>query len=93
MKTMRIGSSIINLEMMMDINCEQDSEGTIITVEYITAQKEYLVPEFFNPEMVALAIEKGIRESADFDLMGKLRALDRIYEGANIRGVRPDDSN
>lgn len=90
MLTMRIGSSIIHLNQILDLNCESDVEGTLLTVEYATAQKEYLIPDFFDPEMVAAAIHKGIRESEDFDLLAKLRALDRIYDG--IRGVRPDEN-
>lgn len=90
MKTMRIGSSIIHLNQMFDLNCIACNAGTIVFIEYPTATKEYFVPEFFDPEMVALAIEKGIRESEDFDLLAKLRALDRIWEGSNIRGVRPE---
>lgn len=91
MKTMRIGSSIVHLSQMVDLNCEQCADGTIITIEYLTSEKEYLIPDFFNPEMVACAIHKGIRESENFDLIEKLLALDRIYDG--IRGVKPDDSN
>ena len=34
MKTMRIGSSIIHLDPMYDINCEECDEGTIVRVDY-----------------------------------------------------------
>lgn len=81
MKTMRIGSSIIHLSQMLDLNCEACSDGIIVTIEYMTANKEYLVPDFHDPEFVAAAIHKGIRESENFDLLPKLRALERIYGG------------
>ena len=44
MKTMRIGSSIIHLDPMYDINCEECDEGTIVRIDYPHAEKEYLVP-------------------------------------------------
>ena len=44
MKTMRIGSSIIHLDAMYDINCEECDEGTIVRIEYPHVDKEYLVP-------------------------------------------------
>ena len=50
MKTMRIGSSIIHLDPMYDINCEECDEGTIVRVDYPHAEKEYLVPGFFVPK-------------------------------------------
>ena len=85
MKTMRIGSSIIHLGAMYDINCEECDEGTIVRVEYPHADKEYLVPGFFIPEIVAAAIQRGMNGEGGsldgFDLMTKLRALDRIYGG------------
>ena len=82
MKTMRIGSSIIHLTQMVDLNCEKcGDEGVLITIEYNHSEKEYLVPDFHDPEFVALAIHKGIRESENFDLLPKLRALERIYGG------------
>ena len=88
MKTMRIGSSIINLEQMYDINCEECDEGTIVQVEYAHANKEYLVPGFFVPEIVAAAIQRGMNceggSHDGFDLMAKLRALDRIYGGIRV---------
>ena len=88
MKTMRIGSSIIHLNAIYDINCEKCDEGTIVHVEYAHADKEYLVPGFYVPEIVAAAIQRGINGeggSADnFDLMAKLRALDRIYGGIRV---------
>ena len=88
MKTMRIGSSIIHLNSMYDINCEECDEGTIGQVEYPHANKEYLVPGFFVPEIVAAAIQRGMNgegSSPDgFDLMAKLRALDRIYGGIRV---------
>lgn len=43
MKTMRIGSSIIHLDPMYDINCEECDEGTIVRIDYPHAEKEYLV--------------------------------------------------
>ena len=85
MKTMRIGSSIIHLDPMYDINCEECDEGTIVRVDYAHAEKEYLVPGFFIPEVVAAAIQRGMNGEGgsldNFDLMAKLRALDRIYGG------------
>ena len=88
MKTMRIGSSIINLEQMYDLNCEECDEGTIVRVEYAHADKEYLVPDFYVPEIVAAAIQRGMNgeggSSDNFDLMAKLRALDRIYGGIRV---------
>ena len=88
MKTMRIGSSIINLEQMYDLNCEECDEGTIVRVEYAHADKEYLVPGFYVPEIVAAAIQRGMNgeggSSDNFDLMAKLRALDRIYGGIRV---------
>ena len=88
MKTMRIGSSIIHLGAIYDINCEECDEGTIVRIEYAHANKEYLVPGFFVPEIVAAAIQRGINNedgSPDgFDLMAKLRALDRIYGGIRV---------
>ena len=44
MKTMRIGSSIIHLDPMYDINCEECDDGTIVRIDYPHAEKEYLVP-------------------------------------------------
>ena len=90
MKTMQIGSSIINLSQMYDLNCSECEEGTIILVEYPRADKEYLVPEFYNPEMVAAAIKKGMNDGDHFDLMAKLRALDRIYDGISARRITND---
>ena len=88
MKTMRIGSSIIHLNAMYDINCEGCDEGTIVRIEYPHADKEYLVPGFFVPEIVAAAIQRGINNEGNsldnFDLMAKLRALDRIYGGIRV---------
>ena len=88
MKTMRIGSSIINLEQMYDLNCEECDEGTIVRIEYAHADKEYLVPGFYVPEIVAAAIQRGMNgeggSSDNFDLMAKLRALDRIYGGIRV---------
>ena len=84
MKTMRIGSSIIHLDAMYDINCEECDEGTIVRIEYPHANKEYFVPGFFIPEIVAAAIQKGMNDDNNFDLMAKLRALDRIYGGIRV---------
>ena len=88
MKTMKIGSSIIHLGPMYDINCEECDEGTIVRVDYPHAEKEYLVPGFFVPEIVAAAIQRGINNEGGshdgFDLMAKLRALDRIYGGIRV---------
>ena len=84
MKTMRIGSSIIHLNAMYDINCEECDEGTIVRIEYPHADKEYLVPDFYMPEIVTAAIQKGMNDSDHFDLMAKLRALDRIYGGIRV---------
>ena len=88
MKTMRIGSSIINLEQMYDLNCTECEDGVIVRIEYAHADKEYLVPGFFVPEIVAAAIQRGMNGeggSADnFDLIAKLRALDRIYGGIRV---------
>ena len=84
MKTMRIGSSIIHLNAMYDINCEECSEGTIVRIEYPHADKEYLVPDFYVPEIVTAAIQKGMNDADHFDLMAKLRALDRIYGGIRV---------
>ena len=85
MKTMRIGSSIINLEQMYDLNCAECEDGVIVQVEYAHANKEYLVPGFFIPEIVTAAIQRGMNceggSHDGFDLMAKLRALDRIYGG------------
>ena len=85
MKTMRIGSSIINLEQMYDLNCTECEDGVIVQVEYAHANKEYLVPGFFISEIVAAAIQRGMNceggSHDGFDLMAKLRALDRIYGG------------
>ena len=85
MKTMRIGSSIINLEQMYDLNCTECEDGVVVQVEYAHANKEYLVPGFFIPEIVAAAIQRGMNceggSHDGFDLMAKLRALDRIYGG------------
>jgi hypothetical protein len=81
---MRIGSSIIHLGAMYDINCEECDEGTIVRVEYPHAEKEYLVPDFYVPEIVAAAIQKGMNDADNFDLMAKLRALDRIYGGIRV---------
>ena len=88
MKTMRIGSSIINLEQIYDLNCTECEDGVIIRVEYPHADKEYLVPGFFVPEIVAAAIQRGMNgeggSTDNFDLMAKLRALDRIYGGIRV---------
>ena len=84
MKTMRIGSSIINLEQMYDLNCAECEDGVIVQVEYAHANKEYLVPGFYMPEIVTAAIQKGMNDSDHFDLMAKLRALDRIYGGIRV---------
>ena len=84
MKTMRIGSSIIHLNAMYDINCEECDEGTIVRIEYPHADKEYLVPGFYVPEIVTAAIQKGMNNGNHFDLMAKLRALDRIYGGIRV---------
>ncbi len=88
MKTMRIGSSIVNLEQMYDLNCEECDEGTIVRVEYAHADKEYLVPGFYVPEIVAATIQRGMNgeggSTDNFDLMAKLRALDRIYGGIRV---------
>lgn len=84
MKTMRIGSSIIHLDAIYDINCEECDEGTIVRIEYPHADKEYLVPGFFVPEIVTAAIQKGMNDGNHFDLMAKLRAFDRIYGGIRV---------
>ena len=84
MKTMRIGSSIIHLDAMYDMNCEECTDGTIVRIEYPRADKEYLVPGFYVPEIVAAAIQRGMNETDNFDLMAKLRALDRIYGGIRV---------
>ena len=88
MKTMRIGSSIIHLNAMYDINCEECDEGTIVRIEYPHADKEYLVPDFYVPEIVAATIQRGMNGLGgsldNFDLMAKLRALDRIYGGIRV---------
>lgn len=92
MKTMRIGSSIIHLDPMYDINCEECDEGTIVRVSYAHAEKEYLVPGFFVPEIVATAIQRGMNGEGgnldNFDLMAKLRALDRICGGIRVNETR-----
>lgn len=92
MKTMRIGSSIINLEQIYDLNCLECDEGTIVQIEYPHADKEYLVPDFFVPEIVAAAIQRGMNGEGgsldNFDLMAKLRALDRIYGGIRIDEIK-----
>ena len=94
MKTMRIGSSIIHLDPMYDINCEECDEGTIVRVDYAHAEKEYLVPGFFVPEIVAAAIQRGMNGEGgsldNFDLMAKLRALDRIYGGIRVDETRDE---
>ena len=87
MKTMRIGSSIINLDAIYDINCVEREKGTVVRAEYPHAVREYLVPGFFEPEIVAAAIQRGINGKSDsfsFDLMAKLQALDRIYGGIRV---------
>ena len=84
MKTMRIGSSIIRLDAMYDMSCEECAEGTIVRIEYPRADKEYLVPGFYVPEIVAATIQRGMNETDNFDLMAKLRALDRIYGGIRL---------
>lgn len=88
MKTMRIGSSIIHLDQMYDINCEECDKGVVVCVEYAHANKEYLVPGFYAPEIVAAAIQRGMNGEGgsrdNFDLMAKLRALDRIYGGIRV---------
>lgn len=88
MKTMRIGSSIIHLSAIYDINCEECAEGTLVRIEYPHANKEYLVPGFFIPEIVATAIQRGLNGEGgsldNFDLMAKLRALDRICGGIRV---------
>ena len=81
---MRIGSSIIHLDAMYDMNCEECTDGTIVRIEYPRADKEYLVPGFYVPEIVAAAIQRGMNETDNFDLMAKLRALDRIYGGIRV---------
>lgn len=94
MKTMRIGSSIINLEAMYDINCAECEEGTTVRVEYSHSIKEYLVPGFFVPEMVAAAIQQCIncegssRNLDSLDLMAKLQALDRICGGIRVNETK-----
>lgn len=73
MKTMRIGSSIINLDAMYDINCVEREKGTVVRVEYPHAIREYLAPGFFEPEIVAAAIQRGMSGKNDsFDLMANL---------------------
>lgn len=89
MKTMRIGSSIINLEQMYDLRCIECEEGTIVRVEYPHSITEYLVPGFFVPEIVTTAIQRGMNGEGSnrldsFDLMAKLQALDRIYGGVRV---------
>jgi hypothetical protein len=81
---MRIGSSIIHLNAIYDMNCEECVDGTIVRIEYPHADKEYLVPDFYVPEIVAAAIQRGMNETDNFDLMAKLRALDRIYGGIRV---------
>lgn len=80
MKTMRIGSSVINLDKMYDLNCEKCEDGVIVTVEYKNSEKEYLVPGFYNPENIAKAIHDGIKQSEHFDLISKCSSLARICD-------------
>ena len=94
MKTMRIGSSIINLDAIYDINCVKREKGTVVRVEYPHAVREYLVPDFFEPETVAIAIQRGINGQGNsrslecFDLIAKLEALDRIYGGIRVNETK-----
>lgn len=81
MKTMRIGSSIINLDSFISIESRDCEDGVIVTIEHENSIKEYLAPDFHDPEFVAAAIHIGIRESESFDLIPKLHALERIYGG------------
>ncbi|MBO5730171.1 MAG: hypothetical protein J6R67_03145 [Treponema sp.] len=81
MKTMRIGSSIINLDAIYDINCVEREKGTGVRVEYSHSIKEYLVPGFFVPEIVATAIQRGMNDEDDsFDLMANLTAFTKVLE-------------
>lgn len=96
MKTMRIGSSIVNLEQMYDLNCVKCKEGTLVRVEYAHSIKEHLVPGFFVPEMVATAIQRGLNGEGgshldSFDLMAKLQALDRIYGGIRVDETKDEN--
>lgn len=81
MKTMRIGSSIVNLERMYDLNCVKHKDGTVVRVEYARSIKEYLVPGFFVPEVVATAIQRGLNgEDDSFDLMEGLATFMEVLE-------------
>lgn len=95
MDTMRIGSSIIHLGAMYDINCEECGEGTVVRVEYPHAIKEYLVPDFFKPEVVAAAIQRGINSKHnnldDFDLVAKLLSSANIYEGIRANEAKNEN--
>lgn len=74
MKTMRIGSSIINLDAIYDIKCVERAEGTVVLVEYPRSIKEYFVPDFSESEVVATAIQRGMNgEDDSFDLITNLR--------------------
>ena len=81
MKTMQIGSAIIHLSKIIDLNCVTCDGGVLVQIEFDHAQKEYFVPDFNDPEFVTAAIHKGIRESENFNLLSKLCALERIYGG------------
>lgn len=85
MNTMRINNSIVRLDAIYDISCVKYKEGTVVRVEYPRSIKEYLVPGFFKPEVVAAAIHQGMNDEGNsFDLMAKLQALDRIYGGVRV---------
>ena len=95
METMRIGSSVIHLGAIYDINCEECSEGTIVRVEYPHVIKEYLVPGFFQSEVVAAAIQRGINDErnsfGDFDLVAKLLLGTTIYGDIKVNETKSEN--
>lgn len=81
MKTMRIGSSIINLDATYGINCDKRRDGTIVRVGHPNIIMEYLVPDYFVPEVVAAAIQRGMNGKDDnFDLMTVLTEFAEVLE-------------
>ena len=90
MKTIRIESSIINLERVLDITCQTISEGTAVIVEYRDARKIYKIPGLFNSNAIAETIFAGISGCEHFDLTSKLQAM--ICRGYTyLMEVQPDE--
>lgn len=90
MKTIRIGSSIINLGRVLDITCQTTSEGTAVIVEYQDSRKTYKIPELFNSKAITEVIFSGISSSEHFDLTSKLQAM--IFRGCTyLTEGKPDE--